>query len=109
MAIFQIPTFTDPANYQMTIDLDGTIFGLIFIYNPRDAHWRVDIEDESGVRIRSGLKLVTGWPVLNNWRAQNRPHGELIMIDPGGEDREADLNAIGQTIFLTYIEEASLV
>ncbi len=109
MAITQIPTFTDSGNYEISIDLDGVVYLLVFTYNPRDSHWYVSFQNEAGTEIRSGLKLVTGVGLLFRWRAEGRPLGELYMIDPSGADREVGFEAIGRDVFLTYVDRASLL
>ena len=108
MATTEIPTFTDTGNYLISIELDGTVYVLLFLYNARDRHWYLDIESEDGAKLRTGIKLVTGFPLIWDWRAQDRPPGELIMIDPSGAGREAGYAAIGRDVFLTYLDQAGV-
>lgn len=109
MAITELVTFTDTGNYETTVTLDGVVFSLTLIFNSRDQHWYLNIEDETGVALRSGIKLTTANLVLFYWRAQSRPAGELLMVDPSGADREADFDAIGRDVFLSYIDLESLL
>lgn len=108
MATSDLPTFVDTGNYEYTVDLDGVVFALRFLYNSRDAHWYIDLSSEAGVPLRSGIKLTTGNPLLLGWRALTRPAGEIFMIDPSGLEREADFSAIGVDVFLTYLDESEL-
>lgn len=108
MAFIELPTFNDPANFRYTIELDGVVFELSFIFNTRDSHWYVDILDADGNQLRSGVKLVTGMALLRKWSDRARPPGELFMIDPSNQDREATLETIGQEVFLNYVEQSSI-
>lgn len=104
----QIPTFVDPSNYRLQVELDGTVFGLSFLYNTRDSHWYVDVLDADGNQLRSGIKLTTAYPLLSDWAEQGRPIGELLMIDPTGRGVEAARDDINVAVFLTYIPNAEL-
>lgn len=108
MAITELSTFTDTGNYEMSVDLDGTVYILIMTYNPRDSHWYLSFETQDGTAIRSGIKLTTGNPLMAYWRALGRPLGELFMLDPSGAGLEASFETIGVDVFLTYVDQESL-
>jgi hypothetical protein len=83
MAILTIPTSTTLAVYRFTIELEDVVYGLSFFWNNRDERWYFDLSDEDGNLLRAGLKAVTGWP-------------------------EAGINDLGDSVSLTYVEEADL-
>lgn len=108
MAIVEIPTSTELANYRFTIELDETVFELVFSFNQRDNHWYFDVRDVEGNTLRAGIKVVTGFPLLRLDKSIDRPRGEILAVDPTAEDLEAGLTDLGDTVRLTYVEEESL-
>lgn len=108
MAFFEIPTDTVLAHYSEEVDLDGATFTLLFLFNDREGFWYLDIFDLLGARIRSGIKITTGTPLLRLVTLAIRPPGEILAIDATGEDKEAGLGDLGDSVTLTYTEEASL-
>jgi hypothetical protein len=108
MAILTIPTSTTLANYRFSIELDEVVFELVFSFNPRDDHWYFDLYDETGTLLRAGLKAVTGTPLLRLIKSIDRPDGEILAVDPTGDDLEAGLTDLGDAVTLTYVEEVSL-
>lgn len=107
MAILTIPTRTDLANYRQTVELDGLVYGMAFEFNDRDGHWYFDLEDEAGVVLRHGIKVVTNFPLLRQDAQRARPPGDIMAIDPSDADLDAGLRDLGASILLTYIEEVS--
>ena len=59
MATLTMPTRTDLAIYQMSVDLEGVTFNFDFQFNRREGFWYFDLSDADGVLIRSGIKVVT--------------------------------------------------
>ena len=106
MATIQIPTRTDLGLYRMEVDLEGETFRLDFQFNEREGAWYFDLADEAGNPIRSGLKVVTGFPLTRLIRDLRRPKGELVAVDTTGQSREAVLDTLGSEVVLTYVDAA---
>lgn len=109
MAIVELATFTDSGNYEYSNTLDAASYLLRFTYNGRDQHWYLSILSTESTELRSGIKLTTGNALLFLWRVQGRPPGNLTMVDPAGLDREAAFDDIGAIVFLTYVEQSTLI
>lgn len=108
MAVLEIPTDTTLAHYSEQVELDGASFTLRFLFNDREGFWYFDLFDLLGARVRSGIKVTTGTPLLRLVANAIRPPGEIVAIDTTGEDVEAGLGDLGDTVTLTYTEESSL-
>jgi len=108
MATRIIPTRGDIGAYFFQVELDKKVFGLAFQFNAREGNWYFDLQDALGNRIRSGVKVVSGFPFLQRVTNLNRPPGEVIAIDTTGNDLDPDLADLGSKVLLAYEEEVSL-
>jgi hypothetical protein len=104
MPSFDLPVIPggEPREYRFQIDLDGTTYELFFTWNDRAAAWYMDLLGLDGNYIRSGIKVVTGTPLLARISADDRPFGDIIAIDQEGEDLDAGLEDLGDRIVLIY-------
>ena len=107
MAILRVPTRTDNSAYRYTVELDGVVFRLLFIFNVRSNHWHLSLYDIDGNALREGLKLVSNWPLTVPWTQQGRPDGELICANPEN-DEDPDRDTIGTDSVLCYDEGNAL-
>ena len=104
MAVVIIPTRTDIGNYDFKISLDGSVFGISFVFNSREEFWYFDLTDSTGNAIRSGIKVVLGIPLLRLMAQTSRPLGEPIAVGPSGDAMEAGLEDLGDRVLLAYVE-----
>jgi hypothetical protein len=118
MAVLKIPTSTDLASYNQRTALDGRDFILNFIFNQRLGRWFLDIADQDGVAIASGLGLVSNFVITRNIVDERRPAGEIFVIDleGAGEDpdvintfsRDPGLKELGERFILVYFDAEEL-
>lgn len=103
MGLRVIP-ITPYADFSEQVDLDGTTFTLRFRWSERASNWHLDLSYVDGTPIASGLKLVTGWPLL--WRSTHplRPLGDLYVIDMQRRDAEPNFDGLGTRWVLMYQE-----
>lgn len=106
MATLDIPTTRDFIEYRQTSKLDGRVFVFLFKRNVRDNSWVFDLFEEDGTPIRHGVKLVTGFPLLERVVLNTRPDGEFYVVDTTGADLEPDQDNLGGDVSLTYDEGA---
>lgn len=86
--------------FTLTVDLDGVDFQLQFQFNSREGFWYFDLLDTTQTILRSGVKVVSNYPILRLYRdVESRPAGELMSFDtrltpadPGLDD--LDVNSI---------------
>jgi len=104
MPSFDLPVISggDPTEYRFQVDLDETTYELYFTWNDRAGVWYMDLLDVDGNYIRSGIKVVTGTPLLARISASDKPIGDIIAIDQEGEDFDAGLEDLGDRVVLIY-------
>lgn len=109
MAVFVIATEggDSQANYSIEVELDGTTFVVGFRYNSRLGSWFMSISDASGVILRSGVSVVSGFSLLERLKTTGKPEGRLIAV-PVSDDTisAAGLNQLGREVLLTYVGDA---
>lgn len=65
MAIYEIPLSAKPQI--LTININGTYYELTVKWNPVSACWVLDIADTSGNAIVSGIAIVTGCNLVEQY------------------------------------------
>lgn len=109
MAVLRLPVRVDPPSYIMTIELEGLFYDFGFRFNPRDAHWFVDI-DYNSARALSGIKVVNSedlFSQFNYLKADNRlPPGTFLVRDLKGLDRDPGREDFGDDVLFLYDEAA---
>ena len=102
MAVSIIPTRSDIAAYFFKVRLDDVLFQLAFQHNNREDRWYLDLRTADGVPIRSGIKLVSNFPLLRLVAQASRPPGELVVINTVS-DNDPALRDLGDLIKLAYV------
>lgn len=96
-----------------TLSLGGTIFKIHFTYNERDnagvGRWRIDIQDEFGNEIISGVKLIEPQSLLLRYKLDNFA-GDLEVVRT--KDTEESVNfdniGIGKEYELLFLSEEEI-
>jgi len=89
-------------------DLDGVDYLLDFQFNSRESLWYVDISDLEGNPIRTGIKVVSNFPIMRLCKAAVRPAGELMFLDTTDEPIDPGLEDLGIRAICAYEEEDTL-
>ena len=108
MAVLTIPTSTTLGAYSFQVSLDSIVYRFDFQFNERESFWYFAISDEAGTVLRSGVKVVTNFPLLRLLVNTDAPPGSIMAIDPTDAEADAGLEDLGDSVLLTYVEEASL-
>lgn len=108
MATRIIPTRGDLGAYFFQIELDRIVFTLAFQFNQREGFWYFNILDIDGVPVRTGIKVISNFPLTRLITIQSRPPGEIIALDTTGQGVEATLESLGSEVLLAYEEAASV-
>lgn len=103
-----VPVITDQVLYQQVTTLDGVDFVLTFALNLRDSYWYVDVADQDGVPIATGIKIVVNWDLLRRCIDERRPKGQLIAIDTTGQGLDPGPDDFGTRVQLLYLSEAEV-
>lgn len=104
MAIWSIPVQFKSPDFSFQIDLDGIIFGFRFTYNARTDRFSMEIQDQLGNAIVSGIALTVNWKVLARFKDSSLPPGDLFTMDITGGNNEPSAVNFGDTILLCYDE-----
>jgi len=95
-------------NFRFQIELDTTVFILVFKFNTRADVWYFDLLQSNGTPIKYGIKVTTGFPWLRQIAASIRPLGDLLAIDSSQQDLEADFDSLGTLVQFLYEEAATV-
>jgi hypothetical protein len=89
-------------NATQRVELDGTVYSLRVLWSQRGECWHLDLGDGEGDAIVSGLRLVTGFPLLYRFRYLAVPPGELWFFDSRGQGAQPTLEDMGDRFRLYY-------
>jgi len=107
MAIFELPTRQDIANYRLEVNMDNVTFRLTLKFNSRDEAWYMTIFDANGTLLRAGLKIVSDFSLLTLWQDINvRPAGEIITLNLAEDISSPGLEQLGVDTLLLYEGES---
>lgn len=106
MATWKIPVKFASPDFNFQIDLDGSIYGFRFIYNARTDRFSMEIQDQDGNAIVSGVAVVCNWKPIARFKDTRLPPGKLFTMDVTGMNTEPNAVTFGDTVLLCY-EEAS--
>lgn len=91
------------SNWRQRTAIDGRDYILSFTWVQRDGHWYMDLADQDGVAISSGIKLVPTWPLLRGITDARRPPGQMILEDTTGGLAEPAFGELGTKYQLVYL------
>lgn len=106
MAFIEIPTRSDLKAYELQIELDGTVYTLGLRFNERLGLWMMDIADANENDLLNGIPLLTNVPLTDDYVAEGLPPGRFICEDTTGQNRDAGVEDLGNTVRLLYEEAA---
>jgi len=104
MANLELPVTSDVPSYQFSVDLDGRNYKMKFRYNLRQLRWIWDILDTDENDILVGIPLLTNIGLNMRFNKESMPPGRFILIDEGGEDKDAERDDLGSRVKMLYIE-----
>lgn len=106
MATLKIPIDPVLPSFTQETSLDGRTYRMTFRWNAREGAWYLTLETAEGVLILSSLKLTSGAPLLRHSVDRDlRPLGELILLDPTGDNSTPGRDALGTETALIYLDE----
>lgn len=97
------------AHWTQRTALDGRDYQLTLDWSQREGKWRLDLADQDGVAIRSGIALVVNWQLLAGVTDTRRPPGELVLVDTMGRAEDPGFADLGSRFVLLYFAAAELI
>lgn len=107
MAMWKLPIKFASPDFSFQIELDNVVYGFRFIYNARTDRYSMEIQDQAGNALVSGVAVVSNWKPLARFKNPALPPGELFTMDVTGMNNEPNAVNFGDTILLCYNEAAS--
>ena len=104
MAVLEIPVRNDVGAFNQNTELDAAIYGFQFRWNERDQSWYFSLLDESGNRIRSGVKCNVNFELLRPLVDNGRPPGQFLAYDARTNPTPPLLEELGEEVVFTYTE-----
>lgn len=104
-----LPNEPGLARYTFSCELDKTTFNFGFEWNDRDSGWYMSLADVNQVPLLSGRRIILNYPLINLYRNEALPLGDLMAIDTTGMDTEPGLLDLGDRVKLTYTPVAELL
>lgn len=77
----EIPVFAGTPLYSIRVPLDGRDYRLYFDWNDRNARWYLTLSTIDDELLRSGILVLSNWPLLRTVRDSRKPPGQLFAID----------------------------
>ncbi len=104
MATLEIPLRNDLEAFQQLVDIEGTIFLLVFFFNTRRNLWYFDIRDIEGNPILLGISILTNVDLTRNFLHKAIPQGVFMAFDTEGEEKDPSEDGLGTPVKLLYEE-----
>lgn len=104
-----LPCTPGLARYTFSCDLDNATFNFSFEWNDRDTSWYMSIADVNQVPLLSGRRIILSYPLINIYRNESLPAGNLMAIDSTGSDTDVGYLDLGDRVQITYTPAAELV
>jgi hypothetical protein len=91
----------------VNIALEGKKYSLHFAWNSIGEFWTLEIMDDAGNSLVCSIKMVSNYPLLNQYKNHKFPPGEFMVVSdtterPGREDFEN-----GSAVFM-YVESGEI-
>ncbi len=102
----EIPIESGLPSQTLKVDLEGNTYNFRIIFNSRVCVWTMDISDEADNTLCSGVAMVLGADLINQF---NLGIGKLIMIENGSTGLDATADDLGDRIILAHLEEGETI
>ena len=86
--------------------IGGRDYQLTFDWSQRDGHWRLDVADQDGNAIRTGIVLVTNRSLLRGMNDTRLPAGSLVVVDTLAQWADAGFSDLGSRFLLLYYDRS---
>ncbi|NIQ92445.1 MAG: hypothetical protein GWN93_27070 [Deltaproteobacteria bacterium] len=104
MAIFEIPTTSDFADFKLRTVLEGGTYVFRIYWNSRQQRWHLSISDPDETPVLMGIPLVADTDVIGAFEIPGLPPGIIMLYDSGEKREEAGRDDLGSRHRLLYEE-----
>jgi hypothetical protein len=106
MAALELPVSQDTPYQSFSVQLEGSVYQVRLRYNTRAGHWALDLADDAGTRLISGIAIRLGVDLLSAYSDDSFPPGKLFAINWVNAYQEPDRDNFGADVSLVYEESA---
>jgi hypothetical protein len=99
---YEIPTYSQYADHELSVSLGGVQYVLRLTYSARERAWYLSLYDADGTARYLGRKMVLGWPLMFRLPGRRVQYGELVCCGNDGVDVPYDRADLGDTFKLYY-------
>lgn len=105
----KIPLVPSQGYYDFTTTVNNLTLTLTVRWNQRDNAFYMDIDDQSGADVATGIKLVLGAYLGRASQHQLFQDGVLVLIDTSGKLIDAGFDEMGDRLELWYYTANELI
>lgn len=102
--MIEIPIDAELGNQEFEVSLAGDVFRLNFSFNRRMDRWVMDIKDAEGNAIILGINLVLGIDLIARFVMNEKPKGQLFLLNSKDPFVEATESTLGTDVRLYFLE-----
>lgn len=100
--IQRVPVDSILSNKQFRTELDAVFYLFDFRFNTRATLWMMNMYDEGGNIILSGIALLLGVDLISRFQDSRLPPGPLFMMNVKNDNIEATRDNFGEDVLLLY-------
>ena len=103
MAQFTIPLDFADANFDLDVELSGTVYTLELKWNTRAAFWTASLKTFQGDYIVAGEAVRADWQLFRRHHGlSTMPPGRLMAVDMSGAGLDPTRDDLGVRVLLVY-------
>lgn len=103
-AFFDVPVGNNFPWTKFVTSLSGTSFSLVFRFNTRMSVWFMDIQDQAGNSLLSGVPILIETALIGRFVTQGLPVGDFIAFDDTNQGTEPGRYSFGTDHSLVYAD-----
>jgi hypothetical protein len=102
--MIQIPMRALPESVSV-VTFEVEPYRLTVKWNTRGAYYTLDVATREGVELVSGIKVALNAALFRRYPAQSLAPGELLVLDPSGEESVILFDDVEGRVALIYVTE----
>lgn len=108
MAVSEVVVRSGDADQESQVPIEGRTYTLRLRWSGREARWYLDISDEDGDPIYTGVAVVLNFPLAIRCASSALWPGVLMTVDTSGSNEDPTLDDLGERVKLYYFDTSEL-
>ena len=97
--------FSDTSNFSEEVSLNGVPYRFAIMWNVREEYWTLSVLTRNLTKLISGIKLVLGYQLFDQYPGKSLPPGEMYAIDMTEDQEKITRENMLEEVKLIYIPE----